>query len=85
MDRRTFVGSLAASLFAAPLATHAQQPAMPIVGFLNSATPELYQFNVAAFRQGLQEVGFVEGKNVANSQANGADQFPSQSNSDVSR
>jgi putative ABC transport system substrate-binding protein len=65
MDRRTFVGSLAASLFAAPLATHAQQPAMPIVGFLNSATPELYQFNVAAFRQGLQEVGFVEGKNVA--------------------
>jgi putative ABC transport system substrate-binding protein len=65
MDRRTFVGSFAASLLAPPLVARAQQPAMPVIGFLNSATPELYQFNVAAFRQGLQEVGFVEGKNVA--------------------
>ncbi len=54
MDRRTFVGSLAASLVAPPLVAHAQQPAMPVVGFLDSASPELYQFNAEAFRQGLQ-------------------------------
>jgi putative ABC transport system substrate-binding protein len=41
------------------------QPLRPVIGFLNSATPELYEFNVAAFRQGLQEAGFVEGRNVA--------------------
>jgi putative ABC transport system substrate-binding protein len=63
MDRRTFIGSVAGGLLAAPLVTRAQ-PAMPVIGFLNSATPELYQFNVAAFRQGLQEVGWFEGKNV---------------------
>ena len=64
MDRRTFIGSVAGGLLGAPLVTRAQQPAMPVIGFLNSATPELYQFNVAAFRQGLQEVGWFEGKNV---------------------
>jgi putative ABC transport system substrate-binding protein len=37
---------------------------MPVVGFLNSATEELYEFNLAAFRQGLAAAGFVEGKNV---------------------
>jgi putative ABC transport system substrate-binding protein len=37
---------------------------MAMVGFLNSATPELYQFNVEAFRRGLQELGYVEGKNL---------------------
>jgi len=64
MKRRTFIGGFVGGMLAAPLAARAQQPAMPVIGFLNSATPELYQFNVAAFRQGLQEVGFVEGKNV---------------------
>ena len=64
MDRRTFIGTVAGGLLTAPLVTQAQQPAMPVIGFLNSATPELYQFNVAAFRQGLQEVGWFEGKNV---------------------
>ena len=64
MDRRTFIGSVAGGLLAAPLVTRAQQPAMPVIGFLNSATPELYQFNVAAFRQGLAEAGFVEGRNL---------------------
>ncbi len=49
----------------APLAVHAQTAAIPVVGFLNSATPELYEFNVAAFRKGLEELGYVEGKNVA--------------------
>jgi putative ABC transport system substrate-binding protein len=65
MDRRTFVGSMAGSLVVAPLVVHAQKPATPVIGFLNSATPELYEFNVAAFRRGLEELGYVEGKNVA--------------------
>jgi putative ABC transport system substrate-binding protein len=65
MDRRTFVGGIAASLLMAPRAGHAQKPATPVIGFLNSATPELYEFNVAAFREGLEELGYVEGKNVA--------------------
>jgi len=64
MRRRTFV-TLLGGAAACSLAVRAQQPALPVVGFLNSATPELYEFNVAAFRQGLQELGFVEGKNVA--------------------
>ena len=65
MDRRTFIGGIASTLVVPPLAVHAQKPATPVIGFLNSATPELYEFNVAAFRKGLEELGYVEGKNVA--------------------
>jgi putative ABC transport system substrate-binding protein len=42
----------------------AQQSTVPIVGFLNSASPGTYDFNAAAFREGLREAGFVEGQNV---------------------
>jgi putative ABC transport system substrate-binding protein len=65
MDRRTFIGVIAGCLVFAPHAGRAQKPATPVIGFLNSATPELYEFNVAAFRKGLEELGYVEGKNVA--------------------
>ena len=63
MDRRTFVGSVACGILAVPLAARAQQPAMPVIGFLHSASPNAPQ--VAAFRQGLMEAGFVEGHSVA--------------------
>ena len=42
-----------------------QQPAMPVVGFLHSASPDVFVTIVAAFRRGLNEAGFVEGRNVA--------------------
>src|SRR5207244_6964247 len=46
-----------------PLAARAQQP-MPLVGFLNSASPDTYRFNADSFREGLAKAGFVEGRNV---------------------
>jgi putative tryptophan/tyrosine transport system substrate-binding protein len=48
-----------------PLTAGAQQPAMPVVGFLSSASPQSYAHVVAAFHQGLKEVGYVEGQNIA--------------------
>ena len=56
----TFLGGAAAS----PLAAHAQQSAMPVVGFMSGRSPEDSKHLVAAFRQGLSEAGFVEGQNV---------------------
>ena len=64
MRRRDFikvVGSLAAAW---PLAARAQQPAMPVIGFLSSRSPGESTSVVAAFRQGLRETGFIEGQNL---------------------
>jgi putative ABC transport system substrate-binding protein len=64
MRRREFI-SLIGSAAAWPLTARAQQPAMPVIGLLGSATASDWASNVNAFRQGLRDAGYVEGRNVA--------------------
>jgi putative ABC transport system substrate-binding protein len=65
MDRRTFIGSIAGGVLVVPLVARAQRPAIPVIGFLNSRAAADDPYLLAAFRQGLKEVGYVEGQNVA--------------------
>jgi putative ABC transport system substrate-binding protein len=65
MRRRDFIMLVGGAVAAWPFAARAQQPTMPVVGFLRSATLADVPHWVAAFRQGLKEAGFVEGQNVA--------------------
>jgi ABC-type uncharacterized transport system substrate-binding protein len=65
MRRREFISLIGGAAAAWPLAARAQQPPIPSVGFLNSASLEVFVDRLRAFHQGLKETGFVEGENVA--------------------
>jgi putative tryptophan/tyrosine transport system substrate-binding protein len=64
MRRRDFI-ALGSAAAAWSIEAHAQQPALPVVGFLGSDSPELYTDRLRAFRRGLRDAGYIESENVA--------------------
>ena len=65
MRRREFIALFGGAAATWPVVAHAQQPAMPLVGFLADGTPEGFAPRLAAFKRGLADGGYSEGRNVA--------------------
>ena len=65
IGRRELISLLGCAAAAWPLAARAQQPAMPVVGFLSGQSPHAFVPHLAGFQQGLKQTGYVEGRNVA--------------------
>jgi putative tryptophan/tyrosine transport system substrate-binding protein len=65
IGRRQFVSALGGATLAWPLVARAQQPALPVIGFVNAASPQGFARELAAFLKGLDERGYVEGRNIA--------------------
>jgi len=65
MRRREFISLIGGVAATWPLAARAQQPTIPVIGFLSSTSPGPFAYLVAAFRQGLKDSGYLEGQNIA--------------------
>ena len=64
MKRHLFIALIVCAVGSLPFPVHAQQPAIPVIGFLSSGSPDRYTIRLNAFQQGLKEAGYIESQNV---------------------